>query len=776
MRALPRALELGNPYVVAGLAIGLLVPATALAAAPESGPRDFEGPLEVVGAASSPVVPAPTVPAPTVSAPTVSAPHEPVVAGPGPAPAPTRSRPPATLDHSIKVMVTTAQRYETDAFNTPQSVNVVDSRKLARDIPRTPAEALRDQPGIWVQKTSHIGGAPIIRGLVGNRVLLMVDGIRLNNVGAYAGANNFLQTIDVETVERMEVVRGPGSVNYGSDALGGVVNVITRAPVDWQARGKHRWGGLAKATLGSVDLQRRLRLEAYYGGQRFRVRVGGTLQQVSDLRGGGTIGVQTPSGWKEGNFDVRADFRPAHRHELSAAYWQLGQSNIQRYDTWLGANASVGAAHRRLARLNYTWTDPAPGISSLYAQVYLHDQGTQTRYIARPDVQTQSFLTPGADLQLQSPAARGHLLFTYGLHYHHDRGRSVTDSAGKITNSFPITGWGNAAGFLQARVDPVKYLSFTLAGRYDFYHMVTEPSAASTPAGLDVDDLRVNRNYNAGSGSLGVIGRATEWLNLVANLASGYRAPSVSDSLSLGPFTLGYRVPTPGLVPEKALNFDIGPRINHKNISFTAAYFHTWLRDLIDYEPGTFNGMSYIDANANGMQDDKEEVFVNKNVGRSRIQGVELALEARLLPHWVLMGNFTYVDGRNISAKQPLEYGMPTYGFLALRWQDSPDQRFYVEANTRVVASFAASRVPPSRIERDPSFKVDPQDPNSPLLSGDGTTPGYWLLGLAAGARITEYVETRLTAGNLLNVEYRDKDSRIAGPGLSVVGSLAVRY
>lgn len=679
-------------------------------------------------------------------------------------------------DQDVRTIVVTAQRYEQEIGEAPQSMNLVDSRKLARDLPGTPAEALRDQPGVYVQKTSHIGGAPIIRGLMGYHVLLMVDGVRLNNIGAFSGPNNFLQTIDVELADRIEVVRGPGSVQYGSDALGGVINVITRAPVEWQGKGQHRIGGRLRATFGSVDMQRRLRAQAYYGGQRLRIGVGTTLQEVDDLRGGGGIGLQRPSGWKERNFDARVDVRPAWRHELSISYTNLYQHDVRRFDSWLTANANIGEQRRGLARVSYQIRDLAPGLSSVFVQAYMHDQSSHDLRVQSQQTRDSRFLTPGGDVQFQSPIGEM-LLLTYGLHYHHDAGSARTVSQdGALTRPYPKTQWDNAAAFLQLAITPHRVLTLIVSGRYDLYHLHTNPDADSTPEGLEVEDLRVDKLYNTGAGSLALMGHVTKWLDLVGNVGNGFRAPSVSDTLSLGPFTNGYNVPSPDLRPEQVISFDLGPRIDHEYVGFTAAYFHTLMVDAIQSSPGTFNGSTYLDVNGNGAYDDLEDVYVQRNVGRARLQGVEVAVEARLPPQWVLYGNFTYMHSRNLTDDQPLSFRMPTNGYVALRWQQDLQQRFYVELGARFVARTPASQIPADRLERDPGYRVNPQDPDSPLLGGDGSIPGYWLLGARAGARINPFLSATLTANNLLNVEYRDKDSRISGPGLGVVASLTAEY
>ena len=95
---------------------------------------------------------------------------------------------------------------------------------------RTSPEALSGTTGVFVQKTNHGGGSPFVRGLTGNQTLLLMDGIRLNNATYRYGPNQYFNTIDAWTVSKIELARGTGSVQYGSDALGGVIQVFTKDP------------------------------------------------------------------------------------------------------------------------------------------------------------------------------------------------------------------------------------------------------------------------------------------------------------------------------------------------------------------------------------------------------------------------------------------------------------------------------------------------------------------------------------------------------------------
>ncbi|MFN2399562.1 MAG: TonB-dependent receptor plug domain-containing protein, partial [Gemmatimonadaceae bacterium] len=110
------------------------------------------------------------------------------------------------------------------------SLSSAPSENIASAPSRVLPDVLRDVVGVQVQQTNAGHGTVILRGLTGNQVLILVDGVRLNNATIRDGPNQLLALIDPERIERVEVIRGPGSVLFGSDAMGGVVNVVTRRP------------------------------------------------------------------------------------------------------------------------------------------------------------------------------------------------------------------------------------------------------------------------------------------------------------------------------------------------------------------------------------------------------------------------------------------------------------------------------------------------------------------------------------------------------------------
>ncbi|KAA3656918.1 MAG: TonB-dependent receptor, partial [Calditrichaeota bacterium] len=188
--------------------------------------------------------------------------------------------------HEIQV---TASRHEALAQSIPQLVSVVSRQKIRdRAISQTP-EVLREEMGVVVQKTSNSGGSPIIRGLRANKILLLVDGIRMNNATYRGGNLHYLNTLNPGAIERMEVVHGPSSVLYGSDALGGTINTLTITP-PFSVDDKLEFDGAAGTGFSSADETKYLNLHATASGRKWSLFTGFSLYSSGDVRRGSSWG------------------------------------------------------------------------------------------------------------------------------------------------------------------------------------------------------------------------------------------------------------------------------------------------------------------------------------------------------------------------------------------------------------------------------------------------------------------------------------------------------
>jgi len=157
-------------------------------------------------------------------------------------------------------VIVTATRTKRDTFETPKPVSVIDRQKIEEKAPNNVTELLLEVPGVDVNGVGANQSRPIIRGVRGTRILLMEDGIRMNNSRVSQDFGEIPALVDVSEVDRVEVVRGPASVLYGSDAIGGVVNIITRLPeydpekTEIHGNLGYRYSSADKQNKGTVNL------------------------------------------------------------------------------------------------------------------------------------------------------------------------------------------------------------------------------------------------------------------------------------------------------------------------------------------------------------------------------------------------------------------------------------------------------------------------------------------------------------------------------------------
>jgi outer membrane cobalamin receptor len=179
------------------------------------------------------------------------------------------------------VVTETASRVVEKVRDVSQSVVIVDSKTIERRQPTIPVEMLREQPGIWAVNVAA-QGSPILRGQIGNRVIYLWDGVRINNGALFGGPNGFFNQFPIGAVDRMEIILGSGSVQYGSDAIGGVINVISKQPVFTD---DPMIGGSVYGRYGSNNDENTQIVDFHGGNSKFAFTGGITRQEVSDYYG-----------------------------------------------------------------------------------------------------------------------------------------------------------------------------------------------------------------------------------------------------------------------------------------------------------------------------------------------------------------------------------------------------------------------------------------------------------------------------------------------------------
>lgn len=670
---------------------------------------------------------------------------------------------PPTTDSSLRTgpapdaLIYSVDRIPESVFQTARAVSVVSGSELRRRGARTLPEALMEEVGVFVQQTAYGHGAPIIRGMIGKQILILVNGVRLNNATFRLGPNQYLSTIDLEAVERVEIVRGVGSV-LGSDALGGIINVITKTgPAEGSSAGI---AGRVSTRLSSADGSRSLHGEVLGRASALRFIGGGTYRRTGDVRAGGDVGRQNATGYEElsGNLNVERSFG---QRFLSASVNVMEQREVPRTDrvasgTHLRYN--YDPQRMQLATIRFEdqtahgWAD-AIQLTAFYnrqdedqEEVFAATPGTERRF-------TDSDLLIGGNAE--AAVFLGAHRLVYGADYSTERIHSrqtdvdLATDIGTARRGIYTDGatYQTAAIYLQDRFDLSRWLTPTLGLRYSGFRST---GAEATSVGT----LNLDGTKSALTASAALVVHARDWLNLMANVTSGFRAPNLDDISAFEVRDEGTEVPNPDARSEHIDNYEIGTKIQTARLTGSAFYFTSSLSDLLVHTAGSFRGLDYFDTNGNGQRDANERSVVQKrNVGSARVIGGEAAFRYLLLPSLRIAGNATYTRGDDIGENIPLGMTPPVFGGASARWQSSHSSQRWAE----VAYAFAGSQ-----------RRLSVEDVSDTRIGPLGTD-GWATVALRGGAMATRHLSISAALENLLNEKYKYHGSGVYRPGRQLV-------
>ncbi|MFH0878204.1 MAG: TonB-dependent receptor [Lentisphaerota bacterium] len=689
--------------------------------------------------------------------------------------------PPAAIT-KVPEIVVTATRTGEDPVELPQTVLNITSEAIGQRQPSQPVEAVRDEPGIWVQKTGAGGGTPVVRGLMGNQVLYLVDGIRLNNGRLFSGPNAFFNQVDIGSIEQIEILKGPGSVQYGSDALGGVIQMRSKTLNRFPE--KAEFGGLASGHFSSADQGIYGHAEAYYAGSKVNAIAGGSYFNADDYRAGGDEGTLDHTSLSSHAGFGKMQCKLGEGHVLTLGYLEDVRTDVERYDQSKRNQPSglpryfTPREDQQIVYLRDSLDRPGQLISHLEPYVYYQNYSSKSEYAVENDTDIKNDVTEadqhifGGGLQAVTPVQET-IKIVYGADARYedlveDKTRyTLTKATGTTKRSIPKGQTPDGTydvvdAFVMTDWTPVERARITAGARVESTHLDSKPTADDASQGFTQDDLKLNERWNSATFSLGGIYWLTEQLALNSDIASGFRAPTYSDVLSFGPFTYGVNVPSPDVGPEKSVSWEIGPRYESDAVKSQITYFHTWLQDLIDSEPTG----AFIDMNDNGIQDPGEAAYAKENAGKGWVQGLEASGEWTFLEPWTVFGSFAWTEGRNEDQDEYLRFIPPMNGILGLRYQIT--RNLQVEGFARIVGvQDKICEDDKSDVARatDPS-KTYPSSTNPPLRE-DYSIPGYTTFHLRARYDITKDLKVYLLADNLTDKQYREAFSRLDAPGIN---------
>ena len=656
----------------------------------------------------------------------------------------------ASSETRLEPVVVSASGFEQAISEAPASITVIDRETLQAKRAASLAEALEGVEGVNVRsldaRSGKSGNQTIsLRGLPSEYTLILIDGVRQNPT-ANVTPNAFDDVTSVfippiAAIERIEIIRGPMSTLYGSDAIGGVVNIITRkADNTWGGSvsaqntfpSDERFGGQStlEAYSGGALIEDTLRLQVYgrlYERAESNIRIPGTTPDLLDNR---TMG-QNPVGANVDTFGGRLSYTPNASHEL---FLRVDTSR-QHYNNDRG----------QLGRLNGPVDAPTFGRGYSQSLTFARDQFRLGHVGQLPHGTLETTLTH------DTVETRGRTINSGALDPSLDGTPRTLELETFIADTRYVTILGDHIVTVGGQyIDP----EFTdgLAGGRSYganqYSVFVEDAWALTDTltlttGLRYDD---NENFDAEWTPRAYLNwRATPSWTLKAGAARGFRAPQLQQiEAGIIGFGDGGTTPifgNPDLNPEKSTNYEVGAAFDNGGpVTGQVAVFWTDLIDKIEAGTGANDGMDV-------------------NIGRAVVQGVELNAGYRFLQDFTLSANYTYTDSEvKRGATAAYEIGDPLTSMpdhmvnATLDWQATP------QLNTFIAAEYRSSGFRPRNFH-------EPQDGGSAqgAFEALGDFKGYTIVNLGAGYRFTPQVRANATLYNALNkdfIRYRDYPGR----------------
>ena len=608
------------------------------------------------------------------------------------------------------------------------------------------ANSLFGTNGVWMQQTNNGGGSPFVRGLTGNQTLIMIDGIRLNNSTFRYGPNQYLNTININSIQRVEVMRGSGSVQYGSDALGGTVHFITKAPSLNPDGNNYKLGVQGKYL--SENMEKSGFVDFDYSGKNFAFNSLVSYKDFGDIVAGGDLGKEVPSSYNELAANLKSLFKITDSYLLTLSYDYVKQSDVNRFDQVTQRGYEYYKFDPQVRQLAYLKNNFKTN-SEIFNDINFTVSWQQSDETRKKKKENNSIQTTendkvnvfGTNLEIISLFSKSWKASS-GAELYYDYVNSSKEyldfSDNSISSSRGLYADGSTA------------LNFSLYSLHNilFGNFGMNFGLRYNANSIDIKDKvfgDVSISPMALTGHASIQYHAFSFLQFIGRVNTAYRTPNINDLSSFGSFDYGIEVPNNDLSPEQSLNFEVGLKTRANSLTGSLFIYRNNLSNLIDRVRSTYNG----DPTYQG-----EKVYTKVNVGEAFIQGIEGDVTYQLSRIFSLYSFLNYTYGQNISKDEPMRRIPPLNGNLSIIYN-------YNSLKLSVEYLLAAKQ------DRLSSGDID--DHRIP----DGGTPGWQVLSLYGSYRIDSFL---LSTGllNIFNTAYRTHGSGIDGIGRSMF--VAIHY
>lgn len=699
--------------------------------------------------------------------------------------------------NQLNEVVVTASRWSNTKNEIPFSFALIDQEFSDIVQPQTSADLLEKSSQVFVQKSQLGGGSPMIRGFSANRILLLVDGVRMNSAIFRSGNLHNIIAVDPRSVNQTEVYLGPASVLFGSDAIGGSINFKTLEP-SWSDSDSNQTVFQVGTNIGSVNNERTFQTLGKWSNRRWGWVGNISYSQFGNLKMGKYKGFnsylrkdylrvssppylddqwvandhprrQIETGYNQWNILQKLYFRPRPSLLFSLSFHRSESSNIPRYDRLLvrdddgelrsaewyyGPQIWQMIHFKTEAQLNGKWADVMTTSLAFQTQVESrHDRRRNNPLRYHREEWVNLF---NVSLDIEKRWSKG-LLLQYGLEgvfnriYSSGRAEDITNNLQyAIQSRYPNhSNWYSAAWFTQLKKSAEKFsVTAGIRGNYSGANATFDSTFFAFPYD--------NFNFSTTnlSGGIGLNYRPNSENTWGVNWSSGFRAPNLDDMAKVFDSEPGtVIVPNLNLKPEKASTLDINYQFEStsKKTAISFHIFHTRLSQALVRRDFSFNGMDSIFYD--GI---KSRVQAIVNATSARVSGAGMDWNISLSSYLDWMGHINYQRGYEIEGndKLPLRHAAPLFGMTSFQFtKHAVSSRLAFRYNGKI----KNAAMPISELSKPHLY---PMDANGQLF-----LPRWMVVDWYFAYSISEKIKLRGGIENILDRQYRTYSSGIVAPG-----------
>lgn len=700
-------------------------------------------------------------------------------------------------------VVVSATRWAQSVKDIPTKVISISAANIALENPQSAADMLANSGYVFMQKSQQGGGSPMIRGFATNRLIYTVDGVRMNTAIFRGGNIQNVISLDPFATEKATVVFGPGSVIYGSDAIGGVMSFQTLSP-QLASESPTLITGKAVTRYSSANQEKTGHFDLNLGWKKWALLSSLSSNDFGDLRMGSDgpreylrpfyvqrqdgvdivvtnddPRVQRPSGYSQINMMQKIRFKPNEKWDFQYGFHFSETSEYARYDRHIRYKNGLPRYGEwdygpQIWRMNHLTISHNQG-NVLYDQMSLRlarqyfeesrfdrDINQNERHIRQDEVLAHSL-----NLDFNKALGARNRLF-YGVELVHNKVTSSGIDANIATglevegpSRYPQSTWASYGVYCSNQFLISDKFSLQSGARYNHFNLDANFDTRFYP--FPFTEARLNNG--ALTGSLGLVYRPTrEWV-LSVNGGTAIRSPNVDDVGKVFDSEPGAVViPNPNLKAEYAWSGDLGiARIFGKYLKVDLTGYYTHLQNALVRRNFTLNGLDSIDYNGTLSQ-----VQAIQNAAVAKVYGIQAGLEFKLPAGFGFSTDFNFQKGEeelDNGNTSPARHAAPWFGISRLTFKAH-------QLSLQFSAEYSGERtyedLPVEERGKPEIYAID--------VNGNPFAPGWYSLNFNAMYRFTDYLSVSAGLENLTDQRYRPYSSGIVAPGRNFILSLRANF